>query len=225
MTFVEYNAESRILLVSVEHFSSHELNIDGLEDEELPLSQDSMSSNVETNPNLDGAEDEEISQSQESMSYNVESHPWEVTFGSNNPPALTQPDLDVVQDKWKDFDNSLAKRNSDRFQDVGDMVDSINSIDPEPNWHRYGLTPNVIRYLVDLATYLPGDIVNTTLKILSEKIEKANGKEKICYLYPHVINPIYVEDEKATEALKKKLKAEGLSGEAIDNTIKIGSGL
>ena len=66
------------------------------------------------------------------MSYNVESHPWEVTFGSNNPPDLTQPDLDVVQDKWKDFDTSLAKRNSDRFKHMGDMFDSINSIDPEP---------------------------------------------------------------------------------------------
>jgi hypothetical protein len=89
MTFDSYDSVSQILRVTVEHFSSHELNLDNLED--IPESQDSQ------------------------LSQHVDDSSWKVTFGSNTTPPLSQQDLEAVQCHWNDFDKSLAKSNSDRF--------------------------------------------------------------------------------------------------------------
>jgi hypothetical protein len=128
MTFDSYDPVSQILRVTVEHFSSHELNLDNLED--ITESQDSL-----------------LSQ------HDVSDTSWKVTFGSNTTPPLSQQDLEAVQCHWNDFDKSLAQSNSDRFQAMGDMYDSITSIDPQHNTHNLGFTPVIFKCLNDPLNY------------------------------------------------------------------------
>lgn len=192
MTFDSYDPVSQILRVTVEHFSSHELNLDNLED--ITESQDSL-----------------LSQ------HDVSDTSWKVTFGSNTTPPLSQQDLEAVQCHWNDFDKSLAQSNSDRFQAMGDMYDSITSIDPQDNTHNLGFTPVIFKCLTNPLIYWPASAVNTVIAMLSKMVEDADRGEKKCYLFPYVINSNDQVSEAATEKKRKQLQKSGMKGPSVDD--------